>query len=411
MQQTIPQQVSGVPQALSGRQLRQQSRRSRQQLYCSPQAVATAPETLPAQKKQPFGRLYNFSAGPACLPLDVLQKSQAELLNWNGSGMSVMEMSHRSKAFTSIITNAEQKLRQLLDIPGNYKVMFLQGGATAQFSAVPLNLTSEGDTVDQLVTGSWSKKAAQEAEKYGLKVNVVCKGDNKSVPSRDSWKLSSHARYVHYCDNETIQGVEFKTAPDVGDALLVADMSSNFCSKKVDVSKFGLIYAGAQKNIGPAGVVVVIVREDLMGKARQICPVTMDYETMKDSLYNTPPCWSIYICSLMFDYLLEQGGLEAREQLNQHKADILYDTVDSSNGFYAAPVHKSVRSRMNVPFVIPSKPELEKEFVSEAAKLGMTELKGHRSVGGMRASIYNSMPMEGIESLAAFMKDFAAKHS
>ena len=268
MQQTLPQQLTGFSQALSGRQLRQQSKRSRQQLCCPPQAVATAPETLPAQKKQPFGRVYNFSAGPACLPLEVLQKSQAELLNWNGSGMSVMEMSHRSKAFMSIITDAEQKLRQLLDIPSNYKVMFLQGGATAQFSAVPLNLTSEGETVDQLVTGSWSKKAAQEAEKYGLKVNVVCKGDNKSVPSRDSWKLSSDARYVHYCDNETIQGVEFRTAPDVGDALLVADMSSNFCSKKVDVSKFGLIYAGAQKNIGPAGVVVIIVREDLIGKAR-----------------------------------------------------------------------------------------------------------------------------------------------
>ncbi len=268
MYQTLPQQSTGLQQAFTGRQLYHQSRCSRQQLRCPPQAVAVAPETLPATKKQPFGRVYNFSAGPACLPLDVLQKSQAELLNWNGSGMSVMEMSHRSKAFMSIITDAEQKLRQLLDIPANYKVMFLQGGATAQFSAVPLNLTSEGETVDQLVTGSWSKKAAQEAEKYGLKVNVVCKGDNKSVPSRDSWKLSSEARYVHYCDNETIQGVEFKTAPDVGDAMLVADMSSNFCSKQVDVSKFGLIYAGAQKNIGPAGVVVVIVREDLLGKAR-----------------------------------------------------------------------------------------------------------------------------------------------
>ena len=330
---------------------------------------------------QPYGRVFNFSAGPACLPLDVLEKAQDELLNWGGSGMSVMEMSHRGKEFDSIIKKAESDLRTLLAIPDNYRVLFLQGGASTQFSAIPLNLTAEGDAVDYLVTGSWSKKAAGEAKKYA-KVNIVATGDNKSVPAAASWALSPAAKYVHYCDNETIQGVEFAVPPAVGDTILVADMSSNFCSKPVDVSKFGLIYAGAQKTIGD-----------------------------EDSLYNTPPCWTIYLCGLVFAKMLEDGGLPAVQKANHAKAKVLYDTIADSKGFYASPVDPAVRSMMNVPFTIPSSPDLEKAFVAEAAAAGMVQLKGHRSVGGMRASIYNSMPAEGVAMLAAFMRDFAAKHA
>ena len=321
--------------------------------------------------------MFNFSAGPACLPLDVLEKAQDELLNWGGSGMSVLEMSHRGKEFDSIIKKAESDLRTLLAIPDNYRVLFLQGGASTQFSAIPLNLTAEGDAVDYLVTGSWSKKAAGEAKKYA-KVNIVATGDNKSVPAAASWALSPAAKYVHYCDNETIQGVEFAVPPAVGDTILVADMSSNFCSKPVDVSKFGLIYAGAQKNIGPAGVTIVIVREDLVGHARAITPTMLDYKTMadEDSLYNTPPCWTIYMCGLVFAKMLEDGGLPAVQKANHAKAKVLYDTIADSKGFYASPVDPAVRSMMNVPF-----------------------------------TIYNSMPAEGVAMLAAFMRDFAAKHA
>ncbi|KAK9829638.1 hypothetical protein WJX72_007009 [[Myrmecia] bisecta] len=336
--------------------------------------------------------------------------AQAELLNYQGSGTSVMEMSHRGKEFTALIEKAEADLRQLLSIPDNYKVLFLQGGASAQFAAIPLNLTAEGDTVDQIVTGSWSKKALEEGGKYAT-VNLVAKGDNKSIPQRSNWKLTPGAKYVHYCDNETIQGVEFKGAPDVGEALLVADMSSNFCSKRVDVAKYGLIYAGAQKNIGPAGVTVVIVRDDLVGNARPITPAVLDYKVMEGSLYNTPPCWSIYICGLVFDHMLRNGGLEQMEEYNEQKAQVVYNAIQGSNGFYNSPVDPAVQSMMNIPFTIPSNPDLEKQFVSEAAKQGLVQLKGHRSVGGMRASIYNSMPIEGVQQLAAFMKEFASKHA
>lgn len=365
-----------------------------------------------ASTGQPYGRVFNFSAGPAVLPLDVLEQAQDELLNWRGSGMSVMEMSHRGKEFDSIIKKAESDLRTLLSIPDNYKVLFLQGGASTQFAAIPLNLSQEGDTVDYLITGSWSKKAASEAKKYA-NVNVVATGDNKSIPAAGTWALSPDAKYVHYCDNETIQGVEFQVPPAVGDKVLVADMSSNFCSKVVDVSRFGVIYAGAQKNIGPAGVTIAIVREDLIGHARAITPTMLDYKTMAedDSMYNTPPCWTIYMCGLVFSKMIEDGGLAAVQKSNQAKAKVLYDAIEESNGFYNAPVEPSVRSMMNVPFTIPSSPDLEKAFISEAAAQGLVQLKGHRSVGGMRASIYNSMPAEGVAQLAAFMRDFAAKHA
>ncbi|CAL5221537.1 g3747 [Coccomyxa viridis] len=367
----------------------------------------------PAQKASlasgAHGRVFNFSAGPATLPVPVLEQTQSDLINYQGSGMSVMEMSHRGPEFTRIIEEAEADLRKLMEIPDNYKVLFLQGGASQQFSAIPFNLTQPEDTVDQAVTGSWSKKAAEEAGKY-CKVNIAAKGDNKSVPDRSTWKLTPGARYLHYCDNETIQGVEFSGAPEVGDTLLVADMSSNFCSKPVDVSKYALIYAGAQKNIGPAGVVVVIVREDLVGKARADTPVTLDYKIMEGSLYNTPPCWSIYVCGLVFKHLLAAGGLSGVKANNDAKAKLVYDAIEASDGFYSSPVEPSVRSNMNIPFTIPSDAALEKEFLQEASKKNMVQLKGHRSVGGMRASVYNSMPLEGAQALADFMKDFQSRH-
>jgi phosphoserine aminotransferase len=353
--------------------------------------------------------VYNFSAGPAVLPVPVLEQAQADLVNWQGSGMSVMEMSHRGKEFSSIIEKAEADLRTLLKIPDDYQVLFLQGGASQAFSSVPLNLSQEGDTVDHIVTGSWSKKAAQEAKKYA-KANVAAAGDNKSIPDRGSWQLSDNARYVHYCDNETIQGVEFKGAPDVGDVTLVADMSSSFLSKQVDVSKYGLIYAGAQKNVGPAGVTILIVKNNLVGNARPITPTTLNYKEMEGSMYNTPPCWAIYMCGLVFDHMLRNGGLPAMEQYNQQKAKVVYDAIEGSDGFYQNPVDPAARSLMNIPFTIPSSQELEKVFIQEAAKEGLVQLKGHRSVGGMRASVYNSMPMEGVQQLADFMNKFAATH-
>ncbi|KAI3438601.1 hypothetical protein D9Q98_001024 [Chlorella vulgaris] len=369
---------------------------------------AVTAEQAPSTTAQPYGRVFNFSAGPAVLPVEVLEQAQADLLNWQGSGMSVMEMSHRGKEFQSIIDGAEADLRALLAIPDNYQVLFMQGGASSQFSAIPLNLSAEGDTLDYIVTGSWSKKAAGEAKKYG-KVNVVATGDNKSVPDPSSWKLSPDAKYVHYCDNETIQGVEFKAPPVVGDKVLVADMSSNFCSKPVDVSKYGLIYAGAQKNIGPAGVTIVIVRDDLIGNSRPSTPVMLDYKVQADdkSMYNTPPCWAIYMCGLVFAKMRRDGGLAAVQQANEKKAKVLYDAIAGSNGFYSSPVDAAARSMMNVPFTIPANADLEKEFVSQAAKHSMIQLKGHRSVGGMRASIYNSMPLDGVQQLANFMKEFA----
>ncbi|XVF16011.1 hypothetical protein REPUB_Repub09cG0205200 [Reevesia pubescens] len=378
---------------------------------------ATIPiQDTPSLQSLPQDRVFNFAAGPAILPEKVLLKAQSELYNWHGSGMSVMEMSHRGKDFRSIIEKAEADLRTLLDIPENYAVLFLQGGATTQFAAVPLNLCHPDDTVDYLVTGSWGDKAFKEAQKY-CKPKVIWNGKSEKyvrVPSFDGLEQSLDAKYLHICANETIYGVEFKDypVPSNPNGVLVADMSSNFCSKPVDVTKFGLIYAGAQKNVGPSGVCIVIVRKDLIGNAQEITPVMLDYKihAENNSLYNTPPCFGIYMCGLVFEDLLKQGGLEEVEKKNQRKAGILYNAIDESKGFYRCPVEKSVRSLMNVPFTL-EKSELEAEFLKEAAKEKMVALKGHRSVGGMRASIYNAMPLAGVEKLVAFMKDFQARHA
>ncbi|KAJ0097830.1 hypothetical protein Patl1_29242 [Pistacia atlantica] len=361
-------------------------------------------------------RVFNFAAGPATLPEKVLLKAQSELYNWRGCGMSVTEMSHRGKEFKSIIEKAESDLRTLLNIPGEYSVLFLQGGATTQFAAVPLNLCTPDDSVDYLVTGSWGDKAVKEAQKY-CKTNVIWSGKAEKytkIPAFEGLEQNPDAKYLHICANETIHGVEFKDYPTAKNktGILVADMSSNFCSKPVDVSKFGVIYAGAQKNVGPSGVTIVIVRKDLIGNAQTTTPIMLDYKihSENNSLYNTPPCYCIYMCGLVFEYLLELGGLKEVEKMNENKAKLLYDAIDGSNGFYRCPVEKSVRSLMNVPFTL-EKSELEGEFVKEAAKENMVQLKGHRSVGGMRASIYNAMPLAGVEKLVLFMKDFQAKHA
>ncbi|KAF3546223.1 hypothetical protein DY000_02009450 [Brassica cretica] len=387
-----------------------------------PNTLHLAGKTKPASvraRSAPTGsqdRVFNFAAGPATLPENVLLKAQADLYNWRGSGMSVMEMSHRGKEFLSIIQKAESDLRQLLEIPSEYSVLFLQGGATTQFAGLPLNLCKPDDTVDFVVTGSWGDKAVKEAKKY-CKTSVIWSGKSDKytrVPSFDALEQSPDAKYLHICANETIHGVEFKDYPVVRNpnGFLVADMSSNFCSKPVDVSKFGVIYGGAQKNVGPSGVTIVIIRKDLIGNAQEITPVMLDYKIHDEnsSLYNTPPCFGIYMCGLVFEDLLAQGGLKEVERKNQRKADLLYNAIEESKGFFKCPVEKSVRSLMNVPFTL-DKSELEGEFIKEAAKEKMVQLKGHRSVGGMRASIYNAMPLAGVEKLVTFMKDFQAKHA
>nr|XP_043613683.1 phosphoserine aminotransferase 2, chloroplastic-like [Erigeron canadensis] len=360
-------------------------------------------------------RVFNFAAGPATLPENVLRKAESELYNWRGAGMSVMEMSHRGKEFMSIIQKAESDLRKLLNISDDYSVLFLQGGATTQFAGIPLNICKPQDPVDFIVTGSWGDKAYKEAVKY-CKPNVIWSGKSgkyTNIPNFTELEQNVESKYLHICANETIHGVEFKDypVPKNKDRLLVADMSSNFCSKPVDVSKFGVIYAGAQKNVGPSGVTIVIIRKDLIGNAQEITPVMLDYKihAENNSLYNTPPCYGIYMCGLVFEDLLAQGGLVEVEKKNVKKAKILYDAIDESGGFYRCPVEKSVRSLMNVPFTL-EKSELEGEFVKEAAKEKMVQLKGHRSVGGMRASIYNAMPLAGVEKLVQFMKEFQAKH-
>ncbi|OMO83404.1 Aminotransferase, class V/Cysteine desulfurase [Corchorus olitorius] len=378
---------------------------------------ATLPiQDRPSLQTQSQDRVFNFAAGPATLPENVLLKAQSDLYIWRDSGMSVMEMSHRGKHFRSIIEKAEADLRALLNIPEDYAVLFLQGGATTQFAAIPLNLCQPDDTVDYLVTGSWGDKAFKEAQKY-CKPKVIWSGKSENyirVPSFDGVEQSPNAKYLHICANETIYGVEFKDypVPRNPNGVLVADMSSNFCSKPVDVTKFGLIYAGAQKNVGPSGVCIVIVKKELIGNAQPITPVMLDYKIHADnnSLYNTPPAFGIYMCGLVFDDLLKQGGLHEVEKKNIKKASLLYNAIDESKGFYRCPVEKSVRSLMNVPFTL-EKSELEADFLKEAAKEKLLELKGHRSVGGMRASIYNAMPLAGIEKLVAFMKDFQARHA
>ena len=315
---------------------------------------------------------------------DVLASAQRDLVNYRGSGMSVMEMSHRGPDYSAIHDKAEADLRALLDVPEGYSVLFLQGGASLQFGALPLNLSARGDPVDYVVTGSWSKKAAAEARKFNDTVHVT-EGDNVSIPEPAEWNLSDEAAYVHICSNETIQGVEFPALPDLGDKVLCADMSSNFCSKPVDVSRYGVIYAGAQKNIGPSGLAIVIVRDDLLDRARPETPVMMHYKTLAEarSLYNTPNCWGIYLCGMVFDKLLKMGGLEEVEKLNRAKCAVVYDAIAGSGGFYRCPVEPTFRSAMNVPFTIPASADLEKAFVEESTAAGLANLKGHRSVGGM----------------------------
>ncbi len=357
-------------------------------------------------------RVFNFSAGPAMLPTEVLERAQAEILDWNGSGMSVMEMSHRGKEFMSIAEKAESDLRQLMVIPDNYKVLFLQGGASSQFAMVPINLLGDKRSADYLCTGQWSKKAIAEGKRY-CDVNVVADTSDSrftTVPSVGSLRFSPDAAYVHYTPNETIVGVEFPHVPDTGDVPLVADMSSTILSRPIKVGKYGVIYAGAQKNIGPAGVTVVIVRDDLIGNALPGMPAMFDYQIHADngSMYNTPPTYSWYLAGLVFDWLLQKGGLERMGELNYSKAEKLYAAIDASD-FYSNPVALECRSWMNVPFILADS-ELDATFLSEAAEHGLKTLKGHRSVGGMRASIYNAMPMDGIDALVAFMADFEKRY-
>ena len=357
-------------------------------------------------------RVFNFSPGPAMLPEAVLRRAQAELLDWQGSGMSVMEVSHRGSAFIDFAAKSERDLRELLGVPDNYKVLFLHGGATLQFAAIPLNIAPPGSVVDYVVTGNWSEKAVQEAQRY-VDVNVAAtsKATNfTTIPDPSTWKLSKNAAYLHYTPNETVFGVEFHSVPQVSDAPLVADMSSTLLSRPIDVSRFAIIYAGAQKNIGPAGLALVIVREDLLGRARRETPGVVDYKVMaeNDSMWNTPSTLSWYFAGLVFEWLKEQGGLEAMAEVNRRKAAKLYAAIDTS-GYYKNPVDKACRSWMNVPFTLPSA-ELDKPFLKQADAAGLTNLKGHRMVGGMRASIYNAMPEAGVDALIDFMNDFAKRN-
>ncbi len=360
-----------------------------------------------------MSRLFNFSAGPAMLPEAVLQRAQQEFLDWNGSGMNTMEMSHRGKEFLSIANKAEADLREVMAIPDNYKVLFLQGGASAQFTAIPMNLLRGKKTADYFNTGQWSKKAISEAKRY-CDVNIVASSEDdgfNSVPDKSTWKLNPDAAYVHYTANETIGGVEFDEIPDTGDVPLVVDLSSTILSRPIDVSKFALIYAGAQKNIGPAGLTIVIVRDDLIGDIIDGAPTTFNYKVQadNDSMYNTPPTYALYLSGLVFDWLKGLGGLEGMSKINQRKAEKLYAAIDNSNGFYANPVNPQYRSWMNVTFTL-NNADLDADFLAGAKDAGLVTLKGHRSVGGMRASIYNAMPEEGVDTLIKFMQEFSQQN-
>ncbi|MDM0050152.1 3-phosphoserine/phosphohydroxythreonine transaminase [Variovorax sp. J22R115] len=357
-------------------------------------------------------RVFNFSAGPATLPESVLRQAADEMLDWRGSGMSVMEMSHRGKEFISIHAEAESLLRELLGVPADYKVLFLQGGAIGENAIVPMNMLRGRASADYIDTGEWSKKSIKEAKKY-CKVNVAASseaGGYVSVPRRETWKLDPDAAYVHICSNETIGGVEYHWTPDTGEVPLVADMSSNFMSRPVDVRRYGLIYGGAQKNVGPAGVTIVIVRDDLIGQALPITPSAFDYKIQadNDSMFNTPPTYTIYIAGLVFNWIKAQGGLEAMEAHNRKKAAVLYDHLETTSFFYN-PVAREDRSLMNVPFKLRDE-SLDEAFLKGAQARGMVQLKGHRSVGGMRASIYNAMPIEGVTALVEYMKEFEVGH-
>ncbi len=359
-----------------------------------------------------MARVFNFSAGPAVLPESVLQQAAGEMLDWHGSGMSVMEMSHRGKEFVSIHAEAEKDLRELLAVPANYKVLFLQGGAIAENAIVPMNLLRGHSVADYVNTGEWSKKSIKEAKKY-CTVNVAASSEDKKfsyIPPQSSWKLSPDAGYVHICSNETIGGLEYHWVPDTGAVPLVADMSSHLLSRPVDVARDGLIYGGAQKNLGPAGLTLVIVRDDLIGQALPFTPSAFDYKQQAeaDSMLNTPPTYAIYIAGLVFKWLIQQGGLAEIEKRNIAKANLLYDYLDQSK-FFVSPVEPRDRSRMNVPFKLKDE-ALDEEFLKGAKAREMIQLKGHRSVGGMRASIYNAMPIEGVRQLVAYMREFETKH-
>ena len=357
-----------------------------------------------------MSRVFNFSAGPSMLPVPVLETAARDMLDYNGSGMSVMEMSHRSPVYEAIIKEAEAGLRKLMNIPDNYKVLFMQGGASTQFAAVPLNLIGRTGKADYVVSGQFSGKAFKEAQKLGFDVKSIASSKDTNfdrVPVITKDMISPDASYVHICFNNTIYGTKYSYIPDTGDIPLVADMSSCIISEPIDVSKFGVIYAGAQKNMAPAGVTIVIVREDLLGQAKEDIPSMLDWKLMadNDSMYNTPPCYSIYVAKLVYEWILGLGGLDEMQKMNVKKAQYLYDYLDSQD-YYIAPVQKDSRSLMNVTFVTGVE-ELDKKFPSEAAKAGLVNLKGHRSVGGMRASIYNAMPYEGVVKLVEFMKEFA----
>jgi phosphoserine aminotransferase len=362
-------------------------------------------------------RVYNFSAGPCALPLEVLVEAQNDMISYKGTGMSVMEMSHRGKTFVNIAQTAEKDLRDILGVPANYKIFFQQGGATLQFAGVPLNMLGEqGSAADYLITGQWGEKAHKECGKYG-KANAACNTKSTkftSIPNKSEWNLSPDAKYVHYCMNETVNGVEFKEIPDVGPVPLVADMSSNFMSRPIQADKHSFIYAGIQKNLGPAGMCVCIADEKVMGKAMNICPSYMDWKACSDaeSMANTPACYSWYMMGLYLKYTKEKGGVAYWDELSEKKSQLIYGAIDDSNGFYTAPVDKECRSRMNVPFqIMGGNDELEKKFLSEAQKVKLFTLAGHRSVGGCRASLYNGMPMEGVETLRDFMKSFAEENA
>ncbi len=359
-----------------------------------------------------MSRVFNFSAGPAVLPETVLRQAADEMLDWHGSGMSVMEMSHRGKEFIAIHATAEADLRELLAVPPNYKLLFMQGGAIGENAIVPMNLLRGKASIDYIDTGEWSKKTIKEAKRYA-KVNVAASAEATGydrVPARSDWKLDPNAAYVHICSNETIGGVEYHFTPEVGSVPLVADMSSDILSRPIDVARYGLIYAGAQKNIGPAGLTIVIVREDLLGQALPVTPSAFDYKTVadNDSMYNTPPTYAIYIAGLVFKWLKAEGGLKAMAERNRAKAALLYEYLDASR-FYDNPVQRDCRSLMNVPFKLRDD-ALDAAFLKGADACGLLQLKGHRSVGGMRASIYNAMPIDGVRALVTYMKEFEAAH-
>lgn len=360
-----------------------------------------------------MSKVFNFSAGPAALPKEVMEKAQQEFVDWNDLGTSVMEISHRSKEFIKVAEEAEQDLRDLLNIPSNYKVLFCQGGARAQFAAVPLNLLGEANKATYIDAGYWAESAIDEAQKYCQVDTFVAKtaidGKTAVLPASE-WQIAPDAAYVHFCPNETIDGIEISDLPTT-DKPIVADMSSNILSRQIDVSKYGVIYAGAQKNIGPAGICIAIVRDDLLELASNVVPSFMNYKVLaeKDSMFNTPPTYAWYLSGLVFKWMKEQGGVAEVEKVNQEKAALLYNQIDGSN-FYINNVHPNNRSRMNVPFQL-AKPELDGLFLQQAAERGMVALKGHRVVGGMRASIYNAMPLEGVQALVDFMKEFEAENA